>query len=640
MAEDVFGIVGSVIAGAYHVEEVVAEGGFGVVYRAHHGGFRAPVALKLLKVPAQSSEQQAAFLELFRAEAELLFRLSASLPTVVRPLHVDAFTAFDGSFVPYIVLEWLEGVTLDALIKQRNRDGLAALPLRKLVRLLTPVARALERAHNFSGPEGVVSIVHRDLKPENIFVAQVAGEEVVKILDFGIGKVKSAASQVAGRMSQDGQAPTAFTPAYGAPEQWAPKHFGQTGPWTDVWGLALCMVEALAARPVIDGDPAAMMGTTLDPLRRPTPRTEGVAVPDAVEAVFGRALALDPRARQRDAGVFWNELLAALQVPDSERGIALQRDARAEDGGAGVRVERVEVRSRSSGSMARVPQPSAAAERALAMDLEFDPSEPARRGTVSETRPSTPAPARMPAPVAPVAHFVPDLELAPPSVPRRPSGAQAAVVQRPSPQSSGVPSDAHSSGAHSAVIDFDDGAHGASLDLDLPEDEPLVRRTVSSPGMRAVQMPVPRHSSPPPRSLSPAPTSVRNAPPPVSGVIPVGIEAQTSSASAQGAPGPLSVGGASRRSVPPLAPQSPSAVETGFVAKIALEAFEERPLVRRLRPALVLLGVSILIAIFDPIYASLTGEVLEVLGVRPSVIGALILLLAFALAGREVLREA
>ena len=73
------------------VEAVVAEGGFGVVYRAHHGGFRAPVALKLLKIPPQGSEQQAAFLELFRAEAELLFRLSASLQAVVRPLHVDAF---------------------------------------------------------------------------------------------------------------------------------------------------------------------------------------------------------------------------------------------------------------------------------------------------------------------------------------------------------------------------------------------------------------------------------------------------------------------------------------------------------------------------------------------------------------------
>src|SRR6516162_5175225 len=101
MPEDLFGIVGTVIAGAYHVESVVAEGGFGVVYRAQHGGFRAPVALKLLKVPQQNPQQQAAFLSLFRAEAELLFSLSASIPAVVRPLHVDAFTAADGRFVPY-----------------------------------------------------------------------------------------------------------------------------------------------------------------------------------------------------------------------------------------------------------------------------------------------------------------------------------------------------------------------------------------------------------------------------------------------------------------------------------------------------------------------------------------------------------
>jgi eukaryotic-like serine/threonine-protein kinase len=633
MAEDVFGIVGSVIAGAYHVEAVVAEGGFGVVYRAHHGGFRAPVALKLLKVPPQSSEQQAAFLELFRAEAELLFRLSASLPTVVRPLHVDAFTAFDGSFVPYIVLEWLEGLTLDALIKQRNRDGLAALPLRKLVRLLTPVARALERAHNFSGPEGNVSIVHRDLKPENIFVAQVAGEEVVKILDFGIGKVKSAASQVAGRMSQDGQAPTAFTPAYGAPEQWAPKHFGQTGPWTDVWGLALCMVEALAARPVIDGDPAAMMGTTLDPLRRPTPRTEGVELPDAAEAVFARALALDPRARQRDAGVFWNELLAALQVPDAERGIALQRDARAEDGG-GVRLERVEVRSRSSGSISRVPQPSAAVERALAMDLEFDPtSAPARLGTVSETRASSPAPPRAPTPPlsSQMAHFVPDLELTPPSVQRRPSGARPAVQGPAAAPPPVARSNAHTSGAHAAIIDFDDVPRGASLDLDLPVDEPIARRTSSSPGIRAVQIASPRDSTPPPRSVSHPPPAPRDVP--VSGVMPV-----RASASDLGTPSPPS-GGAQRRSVPPAAPQSANAVDTGFVSKIAFKVPEEQPLVRRLRPALALLGVSILIAIFDPIYAALTGEVLEVMGLRPTVFGAAILLLALALGGREVLRD-
>src|SRR4051794_2496509 len=150
MAEDVFGIIGSVIASTYHVESVVAEGGFGVVYRAHHGGFRAPVALKLLKVPQRDPQQQAAFLQLFRSEAELLFQLSASLPAVVRALHVDAFNSRDGRLVPYLVLEWLEGLTLEALIERREQAGLPPVALRKLVRLLTPVARALERAHNFT----------------------------------------------------------------------------------------------------------------------------------------------------------------------------------------------------------------------------------------------------------------------------------------------------------------------------------------------------------------------------------------------------------------------------------------------------------------------------------------------------------
>jgi eukaryotic-like serine/threonine-protein kinase len=328
MPEDVFRIVGSIIAGTYQVEQVVAEGGFAVVYRAHHAGFSAPVAMKCLKVPQQlSAERQSAFLLQFRAEAELLFQLSASIPNVVRPLHVDAVTTADGTFVPYMVLEWLEGQTLEEIVERRINEGRQPLTVRKLARMLTPIARALERAHNFRGPSGPVSIVHRDLKPDNIFIAHVAGEEVPKILDFGIGKAKSVASQVAGRESQTDGGVSSFTPAYGAPEQWLPKRFGQTGPWTDVWGLALTMVEVMAARPIIDGDQAAMMGTALDGRRRPTPRTEGVEVSDEVEEVFERALALDPRERQPDAGVFWDELLEALGEKT-----ARPRDARQERG--------------------------------------------------------------------------------------------------------------------------------------------------------------------------------------------------------------------------------------------------------------------------------------------------------------------
>jgi eukaryotic-like serine/threonine-protein kinase len=337
MAQDVFGIVGSVIAGAYHVEKVVAEGGFGVVYRAHHGGFRAPVALKCLKVPQQITDQhQATFLEQFRAEAELMFRLSASLPTVVRPLHVDAMTTPDGSFVPFMVLEWLEGETLDSMIRRRYDVGEPPLPVHRLVKILTPVARALEKAHHFNGPNGPVCIVHRDLKPENIFVARVAGDEVVKILDFGIGKVKSVANQVAGRASQEAGGISSFTPAYGAPEQWVPKKLGQTGPWTDVWGLALTTVEAVVGYPVIDGDHHAIMGTTLDPSRRPTPRSEGVELGDSAERVFAKAMAVDPRERYGSTGEFWNDLLAALELDENGKKLPVAAAAPGETRVAGT----------------------------------------------------------------------------------------------------------------------------------------------------------------------------------------------------------------------------------------------------------------------------------------------------------------
>ena len=603
MAEDVFGIVGTVIAGAYHVEGVVAEGGFGVVYRAHHGGFRAPVALKLLKVPQQDPQQQTEFLNLFRAEAELLFRLSASLPTVVRALHVDAFTTSDGRFVPYLVLEWLEGMTLDALIKQRNAAGLAPVPLRKLVRLLTPVARALERAHKFSGPDGPVSIVHRDLKPENIFVAQVAGEEVVKILDFGIGKVKSVASQVAGRMSQDGQAPMAFTPAYGAPEQWAPRHYGQTGPWTDVWGLALCVVEVMAARPIIDGDPATMMGITLDPKRRPTPRNEGLDLPDAIEAVFERALALDPRARQRDVGVFWDELVSALQAPD-------------------------------------------VAAPALDVDLEFDPvaasQSSQRMAAAAEARALAPAPIAALAPVlAPPraaatsgAHFVPDLELAPPSIQRHASGTRHA---------------AQPAASQPTLLDFDDAPPTAALDLDLdlPEGETMARRSVSSGSMRAIQPA--RRSSPPPRAISGSLSAVREPmPSSLSGAV---LSARRSTpelaldtsepprAKRASVPPRASTPPPRLGSVPPPSPDTSAGFDTGFVARVERSIPEERTLVQRLRVALALLGAAILVALSDPIYAALTGEVLEIVGLRLSVFAGALLLLSLGVATREMMRE-
>lgn len=321
MAEDRFGIVGKVIARTYEIREVVAEGGFGVVYRAFHQGFRAEVALKCLKIPIElTNEQRRSFLEQFRSEAEVLFRLSAHNGNIVRPLHVDAFHTSDERLVPFMALEWLEGMTLDGLMMDRIERGRPPLSLRKLVRLLTPVAAALELAHNLPGPHGPEIVVHRDMKPENLFIARIGQEDVPKVLDFGISKVKSTANQMVGRASLQADALVSFSPAYGAPEQWAPRRYGQTGRWTDVWGLALTVVEAAKGDEVISGDHAEMMGAILDPTQRPTPRNEGIEVSDTVEQIFERALAVDPRKRYQTVGGFWDELTLALGIQNEVGG--------------------------------------------------------------------------------------------------------------------------------------------------------------------------------------------------------------------------------------------------------------------------------------------------------------------------------
>jgi hypothetical protein len=94
-----------------------------------------------------------------------------------------------------------------------------------------------------------------------------------------------------------------------------------------------------------------------------------------------------------------------------------------------------------------------------------------------------------------------------------------------------------------------------------------------------------------------------------------------------------------RLSRPPPSSDVSAPFETGFVAKIEPPAFEERSLARRLRTASALLVAAILVAILDPIYAAVVGEVLEIVGLRLSALAAALLLLALGLAVREVTRE-
>lgn len=333
---DSFQLLGTKLADTFQIESVVAHGGFAVVYRAHHLRFAAPVAVKCLKIPSNLNvSERKDFLDRFQKEGEVMFRLSSSIPEIVRPLQYDSFKMPDGRLVPFIVLEWLEGQTLKEEIVSRLSASKPPLTFREGVEFLTPVARALGRAHRCPSPDGPLCILHCDLKPDNIFVTQNGTGENLRIFDFGISKVRNAATRQVGGSTVDA-AGSMFTPAYAAPEQWTPDRWGQTGPWTDVFSLALTLTEVITQKPAIDGPPAAMFAQCINPQDRPTPRRLGLAMHDSVDEVFRKALAVDPRERYQDIASFWDALESLVGVRSSSAGprSSLSAVARAEmDGG-------------------------------------------------------------------------------------------------------------------------------------------------------------------------------------------------------------------------------------------------------------------------------------------------------------------
>ncbi len=319
-ATDFFHIVGNVIDGRYRVDAVVGEGGFGVVYRGFHLGFEKPVALKVLKIPADPRLDREAFVAAFRAEGRHLLELSGLHTSFVRALDAGVLNlpsrGAASPVAPYLVLEWLEGEALEDELVRRRAAKLRGRSLAEVIAVLDPLAQALALAHDRG-------VAHRDIKPANIFLADSPEGRSAKLLDFGVAKVLNDSGTAAQRNTA-GMDGAMFSPAYGAPEQWNRKKYGATGPWTDVYAFALVCVELLTEAPPLHGtQPPEWLASTLDD-ERPTPKARGARVSEQVEEVFRKALALHVKDRTPHLRAFWNELLAAAQgrgaTADSGRG--------------------------------------------------------------------------------------------------------------------------------------------------------------------------------------------------------------------------------------------------------------------------------------------------------------------------------
>jgi formylglycine-generating enzyme required for sulfatase activity len=308
---DPLSIVGQTIAEKYRVERLVGSGGFAVVYLALHTIWNKPVAIKFFNgLSSAPIDQREQLHQAFIQEGALLTDLSSETAAIVQARDVGTFTSPDGMWMPYMVLEWLDGLTLEDVLVKETRDRAPAWPLHEVVRLLAQAATALDVAHR-------KGIAHRDIKPANLFILGDPHAEgaTLKVLDFGVAKLMADNTQLNAAMAKTGMNVTSFTPQYGAPEQFS-RSYGATGPWTDVFALALVAAELVSSKPPLEGDDVVQLAfSSAHPERRPTPRTLGASVSDAVEAVFLKALAIRPNDRYQHIAEFWE----ALEEASGER---------------------------------------------------------------------------------------------------------------------------------------------------------------------------------------------------------------------------------------------------------------------------------------------------------------------------------
>jgi serine/threonine-protein kinase len=288
--QDPLALSGTTIEGTtYRVERLVGEGGFGCVYVAHDDSLDRKVALKVLRVPSMlSRSEEQRMRESFIAEGKLLARLN-------HPHTVRVFACGYHGKLPYLALEWLDGRNLADAFAEYQRTAASRLSQAQVLDLLLPVFEALAEAHE-------LGVVHRDIKPDNLFICERPGRQsIVKVLDFGVGKLTELGQSWDQLSTATRAGRVAFTPTYGAPEQFFPKQFGSTGPWTDVHALGLVMIELCTGETAFREEGPDLFVEAARP-ERPSPRRAGVPVSDAFEELCRRCVALAPRDRFQSAG--------------------------------------------------------------------------------------------------------------------------------------------------------------------------------------------------------------------------------------------------------------------------------------------------------------------------------------------------
>ncbi len=279
-----------VLEGKYHLESRLGQGGMGIVYKARHAYLKTTLAIKVILPDLVGNDPQ--LVTRFRQEA-----LAAAAIRHQNVVSVTDYGVIDGS-VPFLVMEYVEGESLHDLLAREK-----SLSPDKAFDLISAVCAGVGAAHH-------QGIVHRDLKPLNVMICTDKPNisQAVKILDFGLAKIKSG--ELLGSFIQAQTTGLMGSPYYMAPEQWADE---EPDSRADIYSLGVMLFQMLAGDVPFKGSsiPAIMKKHISDP--QPTLASAGVSVSPELERAVLHTLEKDPAKRTATVEIFVEELRQAIR---------------------------------------------------------------------------------------------------------------------------------------------------------------------------------------------------------------------------------------------------------------------------------------------------------------------------------------
>ena len=284
-------LIGKIINEQYKVLSLLGSGGVGLVYRALQLATDRPVALKVLR---HGYSDVSLLRKRFEREAQLMSNL--------RHPHIVSMTDYGiHNDTPYLILELLEGITLDAELER----GLLGS------KRIYEITRAILRAMSYAHEQGVM---HRDLKPGNIFLQDLLPNEHsdpghVRLLDFGMAKLLPQGEEEEHDPTLTRSGAIIGTPRYMAPEQAAGESVDAR---SDVYSAGVLLFEMLAGRAPFEAEnrTALLRAHLVEPVPDPRQLREGLEISDDMRAFLLKAMAKD----RGDRFVDGSEMLRAFEL--------------------------------------------------------------------------------------------------------------------------------------------------------------------------------------------------------------------------------------------------------------------------------------------------------------------------------------